>query len=78
MCFDYEKSYDEALIKLSEYGCSWLKPSKEKLEKVVLLQNYFKNTLMINQLIKIIPDITECYYQPNSKGFYLMKQKFES
>jgi uncharacterized protein involved in tolerance to divalent cations len=75
---NYGTNYNEALIKLSENDCPWLKPSKEKLNKVITLQKYFKKTIMINSLMKIIPDITEVYYQPGNKGFYLLKQKFDN
>ena len=36
----------KGLQELSCYKCPWLKPSKEKLDKIIILQNYFKNTLM--------------------------------
>ena len=71
-------NYNKALIKLSENGCSWLKPSKYKLNKVITLQRYFKKTILIKNLMKIIPDITEVYYQPGNKGFYLLKEKFDN
>lgn len=57
-------------------NCLWLKPSKEKLNKLIILQKYFKKTTMINLLIKQLDDITEVYYQPGNKGFYLLKQQF--
>ena len=75
---DYETNYAEALIKLSENGCPWLKPSKEKLNKIIILQRYFKKTIMINLLMKQLNDITEVYYQPGNKGFYLLKEKFDN
>ncbi len=76
--YSFTEDYNEAINEYSQNECPWLKPSKEKLNKVITLQRYFKKTLMINNLMKILPDITEIYYRPGLKGFYLLKQKIES
>jgi hypothetical protein len=72
------KNYTEALEILSEKGCPWLLPSKEKLNKVITLQKYFKKSLLLKRLDDISNDILNLYYQPDNKGFYLMNQKFNN
>ena len=75
---DYTKNYTEALEKLSKKGCQWILPSKEKLNKVITLQKYFKKSLLLKRLDDISNDILNLYYQPDNKGFYLMNQKFDN
>ena len=73
-----KSDYTKALIKLSKSGCPWLKLSKKRLNKLIILQRYFKKTIMINLLMKQLNDIIEVYYQPGNKGFYLLKEKFDN
>jgi hypothetical protein len=61
---------------LAEDGCPWLNISKEKLIKVIILQNYFKKYIFIKHLTNIIDEISNIYYIPNNRGFYYCQQEF--
>ena len=71
-----EMDYDTAIVTLSKIGCQWLKPSEEKLNKVITLQKYFKRYLLSNNLMNIISEISKAYYMPDNKGFYLCQREF--
>ena len=58
-------------------NCKLLNPPQSTLDKVIKLQKWFRNQLLIMRLINIIPEITKIYYAPGLKGYMLNKKKFD-
>lgn len=64
-------------------SCDWLNLTqrkdydakfKNRIEKLKILQLWFKKTIMRKRLLKLIPQILPLYYHPNAKGGYLHKR----
>lgn len=52
----------------------WIKQTNTP--KVVFLQRLFRKYLLSKKLLSLIPQISEIYYSPNYKGFYLTQKHF--
>jgi hypothetical protein len=60
--------------------CKWLKSTQnanyhENIQKVIVLQRWFRNVSMSKRLSKIIKMIIPIYYHPDAKGGYFDKKR---
>jgi hypothetical protein len=64
---------------LLAYGCIWLRYKNphfnESINKLIILQKWFKKLYMSRKLKRIIPQIIPLYYHPDAKGGYFDKLK---
>ena len=56
----------------------WLYPNKKIVMKVIFLQKWFKKYIMIEKLIRLIPEIEKIYMAPGMKGCKNAEKKFNS
>lgn len=68
------------LLTFVHSGCDWLKCSHgfdQKIEKLVVLQKWFKKIYLSKRIIKLIKQLVPIYYHPKAKGGYFHKKSIE-
>lgn len=75
---EYVTDYETILKNISAEGCPWLKPSEDRLNKLIKLQKWVKRLQLSKKLETIIPDIVKIYYTPGMKGYKLAESRFNS
>ena len=61
------------------FGCKWINKNNVEYEyninKLIILQKWFKRIITSKRLKKLIPKLMPLYYDPESKGGYFHKKK---
>ena len=61
------------------FNCTWVNENNynyiNNIDKLIILQRWFKKIIFSKRLTKIIPLLMPLYYHPSSKGGYLHKKQ---
>ena len=50
------------------YGCPWIEPDQERIDKLIKLQRWFDRFLRRKSIEKIIPKVSEYWFSPDGPG----------